>query len=72
MEEAELAYLSCTDIEQQWGALKTSILEEYEAKKLTDLCHVKSQRDVYMSAMPEVTKDIEKKWAERLSQSKPQ
>ncbi|XP_011874160.1 PREDICTED: uncharacterized protein LOC105565510, partial [Vollenhovia emeryi] len=67
VEEAELADLSCTDIEQQWGALKASTLKEYEAKRLTDLCHVKPQSNVYVSAMPEVTKDMEKKWAERLS-----
>lgn len=48
----------------------SSTLKEYEAKRLTDLCHVDSQKDVYLSAMPEVTKDMEKKWAERISRCK--
>ncbi|KAE8740224.1 hypothetical protein FOCC_FOCC014276, partial [Frankliniella occidentalis] len=67
IEESDLDELSCTDIEQQWGALKSSSLKEYEAKKLTDLCHVKAKRDVYVSILPEVTKEMENKWREALT-----
>lgn len=70
VEESDLDDLSCTDIEQQWGSLKTASLQEYEAKKLTDLCHVKSKRDVYVSNMPEVTKEMEDRWKETLTNCK--
>ncbi|XP_052129568.1 uncharacterized protein LOC127750921 [Frankliniella occidentalis] len=70
IEESDLDELSCTDIEQQWGALKSSSLKEYEAKKLTDLCHVKAKRDVYVSILPEVTKEMENKWREALTNCK--
>lgn len=57
-------------MEQQWGALKATTLKEYEAKALKDLCHVNPPADVYVSQIPEVTPEMEKKWAERLSRCK--
>ncbi|XP_034247196.1 uncharacterized protein LOC117648656 [Thrips palmi] len=70
VEESDLDDLSCTDIEQQWGSLKAAPLQEYEAKKLTELCHVKAKRDVYVSNMPEVTKEMEERWKEALTNCK--
>lgn len=67
VEESELDDLSCTDIEQQWGSLKSATLKEYKAKRLSELCHIKSQKDAYMSTLPEVTKEIEQKWRDRLT-----
>ncbi|KAK3920024.1 LOW QUALITY PROTEIN: Adenylosuccinate synthetase [Frankliniella fusca] len=63
--------LSCTDVEQQWGALKATTLKEYEAKSLKEFCHVKLPNDVYVSQMPTVTPEMEKKWADRLSRCAP-
>ncbi|GBP47580.1 hypothetical protein EVAR_40136_1 [Eumeta japonica] len=70
-EEADLEDLSCTDIEKQWGTLKTTALKEYEAKSLSEMCHVKGQRDIYVKTMPEVTEEMESRWRMKLMQSTP-
>lgn len=62
--------LTCTDVEQQWGALKVTTLKEYEAKKMTELCHVTSQKKVYSASMPEVTAEMEERWKDRLTRCK--
>ncbi|GBP27749.1 hypothetical protein EVAR_82798_1 [Eumeta japonica] len=67
-EEADLEDLSCTDIEKQWGTLKTTALKEYEAKSLSEMCHVKGQRDIYVKTMPEVTEEMESRWRMKLMQ----
>jgi len=64
--DTDLDDLSCTDVEQQWGAMKKSTLGDYEAKRLTEFCHAHSQKDVYATKMPEVTPAMEKKWRDRL------
>ncbi|KAK3911139.1 Serrate RNA effector molecule-like protein [Frankliniella fusca] len=64
--DTDLDDLSCTDVEQQWGAIKKSTLGDYEAKRLTDFCHAHSQKEVYATKMPEVTPAMEKKWSDRL------
>lgn len=70
MDESELPDLTCTDIEQQWGALKKTSLKEFEAKRLKDFCHVKDQKNVYVFTLPEVTPQMEKKWIDRLLRCK--
>ncbi|KAL4706960.1 hypothetical protein ACJJTC_019498 [Scirpophaga incertulas] len=70
-EEADLEDLSCTDIEKQWGTLKTTALKEYEAKSLSEMCHVKGQRDIYVKTMPEVTEEMESRWRMKLMQNTP-
>lgn len=70
IEESELDDLSCTDIEQQWGLLKASTLKKYEAKRLVELCHVKSQKDAHISTLPEVTKEMEQRWRDVLTSCK--
>ncbi|CAG5015258.1 unnamed protein product [Parnassius apollo] len=69
-EEADLEDLSCTDIEKQWGTLKTTALKKYEAKSLSEMCHVKRQRDIYVKTMPKVTEEMESHWRMKLMQSK--
>ncbi|CAG4941484.1 unnamed protein product [Parnassius apollo] len=69
-EEADLEDLSCTDIEKKWVTLKTTALKEYEAKSLSEMCHVKGQRDIYVKTMPEVTEEMESRWRMKLMQSK--
>jgi len=69
-EESDLEDLTCTDIEQQWGALKASTMADYKAKLLVELCQVEAVRSVNVSMVPEVTKETEKEWANRLIASK--
>ncbi|CAH2088298.1 unnamed protein product [Euphydryas editha] len=71
IEEADLEDLSCTDIEKQWGTLKTTALKEYEAKSLSEMCHVKGQRDIYVKTMPEVTEEMKHRWRMKLIESTP-
>jgi hypothetical protein len=70
IEISDLEDLTCTDIEQQWGSLKKSKLSEYEAKRLTELCHVKAKRSVYVSNLPTVTKEMEDNWRTKLNNCK--
>lgn len=62
--------LSCTDIEKQWGTLKTTTLKEYDAKSLSEMCHVKGQRDIYVKTMPEITEEMESRWRMKLMECK--
>ncbi|KAL1488561.1 hypothetical protein ABEB36_015024 [Hypothenemus hampei] len=71
VEESELEDLSCTDIEKQWGCLKAATLKEYEAKPLSEMCHVKGQRDIYVKTMLKVTKEMENRWRINLMKSCP-
>lgn len=70
MEEEDLDDLSCADLEQQWGMLKKTKRLEFEAKKLSDLCHVKGKRDVYVNNMPQVSEEMEENWRTKLMNCK--
>lgn len=70
MDEEDLEDLSCTDLEQQWGTLKKTTLQEFEAKEMSQLCHVKGQRDVYVNTMPPVTKEMQEEWRTKLMNCK--
>lgn len=70
MEEEDLEDLSCTDLEQQWGKLKKSTLQEFEAKPLMDLCHVKVQKDKYIQSLPEITDEMKAEWKQMLMNCK--
>jgi len=62
--------LTCTDIEQQWGILKASTLAEYQAKPLAELCHVNDPKVGRVGFVPQITKEIRKKWENILVPSK--
>lgn len=71
--EDQLDDLSCTDLEQEWGAMKKALANEFEAKAASDLCHVKDLKDaapLYAEDLPEVTPAMKEKWREILMRCK--
>ncbi|XP_011883465.1 PREDICTED: uncharacterized protein LOC105570667, partial [Vollenhovia emeryi] len=61
IEEDDMDNISCTDLQQQWGILKSNHSKEYEAKKLSEFCHVQKT-----SKKIEVTDEMKTKWREKL------
>ncbi|KAK3929657.1 Vacuolar protein sorting-associated protein 29 [Frankliniella fusca] len=55
---ADLEDLSCTNLTQQWGKLKTAALSQFEAIPLTDFCHFVAPQAIYAKGEPEVSQDL--------------
>ncbi|KAK3922777.1 putative tRNA pseudouridine synthase D [Frankliniella fusca] len=64
--EEDLSDVSCTDLEQQWGKLKTSGKPLLEGCRLTELCHFKQIK----RAEVQVPEETRKKWADILTKCK--
>lgn len=61
---SDLEELSSTDIDQQWGKLKSSVKEDYEATSIMEYCHVNEHLPVCSRGLPAIDDEQAAKFAE--------
>lgn len=68
--EDDLEDLSCTDIAQQWGKLKSCVQKDFEAVPLIEFCHVTKPSSVYATVNLDISEELCKKFFEDIVISK--